>query len=265
MSADRRRQRGRGPGPARARSRSGARTAFVVGRRPALEAVRSGRALEVLVAQGARSTPGLREVAEAAGVAAVPVQAVPAERIESLAGETVDQGVAARVSLPSPLSESDLARRSWAEDALVLAVDGVTDPHNLGALARSAEAAGAEAMVVRRHRAAPVSAAAVKASAGALIHLPLAEVANVPRALGRLRDAGFWVVGLDADAPTRVDAASVPPGRLVLVAGSEGGGLSRLVRAACDELVSIPLRGRVASLNVSVAAGVALFTYAATR
>ena len=217
------------------------------------------------MAEGARSTPALREVAEAAGAAAVPVQTVPAERIQSLAGEALDQGVAARVALPPPLSEADLERRDWGGSAMVLVVDGVTDPHNLGALARSAEAAGAEAMVMRRHRAAPVSPAAVKASAGALLHLPLAEVANLSRALTRLRDAGFWVVGLDADAAQHLDAADPPPGRLALVAGSEAAGLSRLVREACDELVSIPLRGRVASLNVSVAAGIALFRYAAAR
>ena len=195
----------------------------------------------------------------------MPVQTVPLERIQSLAGEALDQGVAARVALPPPLSEADLERRDWSGSAMVLVVDGVMDPHNLGALARSAEAAGAEAMVIRRHRAAPVSPAAVKASAGALLHLPLAEVANLTRALARLRDAGFWVVGLDADAAHPLDAADPPPGRLALVAGSEGTGLSRLVREACDDLVSIPLRGRVASLNVSVAAGIALFRYAAAR
>jgi 23S rRNA (guanosine2251-2'-O)-methyltransferase len=102
---------------------------------------------------------------------------------------------------------------------------------------------------------------ALKASAGALLHIPAAEVANIPRALGLLKEAGFWVVGLDGSAGKTV-FEEAPPGRIALVLGAEGAGLSRLVRETCDELLAIPLRGKVASLNVSVAAGVALFSYA---
>jgi 23S rRNA (guanosine2251-2'-O)-methyltransferase len=233
----------------------------VVGRRPALEAVRSGRAVELMVAQGARSTPALREVVEAAGASDVPVLTVPGERIESLADGALHQGVAARVRPAPRLSEADLSSRGWGPEAIVLVIDGVTDPQNLGALARTAEAAGAEAMLLRRRRAAHVDKVALKASAGALIHLPVAEVANLPRALGLLKEAGFWVVGLDESAEKTVLTAS-PEGRLCLVVGAEGAGISRLVKETCDEVLSIPLRGKVASLNVSVAAGVALFSYA---
>jgi 23S rRNA (guanosine2251-2'-O)-methyltransferase len=233
----------------------------VVGRRPALEAVRSGRAIEVMVAEGARSTPALREVVEAAGVSSVAVTTVPAERIEALADGALHQGVAARVRPAPHLSEADLAARDWAPDAVVVVIDGVTDPQNLGALARTAEAAGVQALVTRRHRGAPIGKVAVKASAGALIHLPVAEVANLPRAIGLLKDAGFWVVGLDAAGTTSV-FDDPPEGRLALVLGAEGEGLSRLVRVSCDDLLAIPLFGRVESLNVSVAAGVALFSYA---
>jgi len=233
----------------------------VVGRRPALEAVRSGRATEVLVSGTARSTTGLREVVEAAGSAGVPVRTVTDDQVESLAHGERHQGVAARVSLPPPLDEAALGSRPWSDDALVVVLDGVTDPHNLGAVARTAEAAGAEALVIRRRRGASVGPAAVRASAGALAHLPVAEVANLPRALGRLRDARFWVVGLDAGGEGTIDAER-PPGRLAMVLGSEGEGLSRLVARSCDEVLSIPLRGMVGSLNVSVAAGVGLFAYA---
>ena len=233
----------------------------MVGRRPALEAVRSGRAIEVLVAQGARSTPALREVVEAAGASDVPVLTVSGERIESLADGALHQGVAARVNPPPRLSEADLSARDWAADSVVMVIDGVTDPHNLGALARTAEAAGAEALVTRRRRSAHMEKVALKASAGALLHIPAAEVANIPRALGLLKEAGFWVVGLDGAAGKTV-FEEAPPGRIALVLGAEGPGLSRLVRETCDELLSIPLRGKVASLNVSVAAGVALFSYA---
>lgn len=234
----------------------------VVGRRPALEAVRSGAALEVLVAKGARRTAGLRELLEAAKAAGVTVRWTSAEEVAALAGGARDQGVAARILAPRPLTEADLARRAWSEDAVVVALDGVTDPRNVGAIARTAEAAGAEALVLRRHRGATITRAAARASAGALLLLPVAEVANVARALGRLKSAGFWVVGLDQEAASPVDEARRPPGPLVLVLGAEGEGLSRLVREACDELLSIPMAGSVGSLNVAVAAGVALFGFA---
>lgn len=248
-------------GKARGRRTGSSSPVTVVGRRPALEAVRSGRAVEVLVAQESRSTPALREVVEAAGAASVPVNTVPQERIESLADGTLHQGVAARVRPPPRLSEADLSGTEWRADALVVVLDGVTDPQNLGAVARTAESAGADALVIRRRRAAHLEKTALKASAGALLHLQVAEVANVPRALELLGKAGFWVVGLDESAERSV-FEDPPPGRLALVLGAEGSGLSRLVRESCDELLSIPLRGQVASLNVSVAAGVALFSYA---
>lgn len=255
-----RERRGHGGPPRRGSRRAGGAIA-VVGRRPALEAVRSGRAIEVLVAEGSRSTAALREVVEAAGVAGVRVETVPSERIEDLAADTVHQGVAVRVRPPAELGEADLSSRSWGANAVVVALDGITDPHNVGAIARTAEAAGVETLVTTRRGAAPIGTTSVKASAGALLHLPIAVVPNLPRALGRLKDAGFWVVGLDARAQRTIDD-DPPPGRLALVLGAEGEGLSRLVRATCDDLVAIPLRGRVGSLNVSVSAGVALFSFA---
>jgi 23S rRNA (guanosine2251-2'-O)-methyltransferase len=235
----------------------------IAGRRPSLEAVRAGTALEVLVAEEARSTPALRELVEAAGVAGVPVRRVATDALESLAPDMVHQGALARVRMPPELSEGDLVSRRWAEDALVVILDGVTDPQNVGAVARTAEAAGGAALVVRRHRGGGKTISALKASAGALLHLPVASVPNITRAVDRLKEAGFWVVGLDAAATRTVDEASAPEGRVALVLGSEGEGLSRLVRESCDELLRIPMRGRVGSLNVSVAAGIALFAYAA--
>jgi 23S rRNA (guanosine2251-2'-O)-methyltransferase len=234
----------------------------VVGRRPALEAVRSGAAVEVLVASGARRTAGLRELLDAARSGGVAVRWTSADEVAGLAGGARDQGVAALIRGPQPLTEGDLARRAWGQDAVVVALDGVTDPRNVGGIARTAEAAGAEALILRRRRGAKSTPAAVRASAGALLHLPVAEVANVSRALGRLKDGGFWVVGLHQEAGTMIGEARRPAGRLVVVLGSEGEGLSRLVREACDELLSIPMVGSVASLNVAVAAGVALYGYA---
>lgn len=244
-------------------SGSDAGGSWVVGKRPVLEAILSGAAGEVLVARESRSTPGLRDLLRAARAAGVPVEMVPREHVERLAGRSGHQGVAARVRRgQAELGEADLRGREWPDDAVVLVLDGVTDPHNLGACARTAEAAGASALVMRRRRGAPVSPAALAASAGALAHLPLARVANLARALELLKEGGFWVVGLDGRAERTILDSPRPPGRLALVLGSEGSGLSRLVAERCDELLAIPMRGRVGSLNVSVAAGVVLFAYA---
>jgi 23S rRNA (guanosine2251-2'-O)-methyltransferase len=214
------------------------------------------------VAEVARTTPGLREVTAAARGAGVAIRRVPLDRIEDLAGGVVHQGVAVRVEPPRKLGEADLDAEFWPDDALVLVLDGVTDPQNLGAVARTAEAGGAAALVVRARRGAGTTTAAIRASAGALLHVPVAEVPNIPRAIRRLQEAAFWAVGLQAGSGPSILDAERPPGRLALVLGSEGEGLSRLVRERCDELVEIPMRGRVGSLNVSVAAGVAVFAFA---
>jgi len=236
--------------------------AQVVGRRPAMEAIRSGSAKELLVSVSARDTADLRELMDSAARLHVPVTRVTDEVIDRIASGARHQRVAVRVTKPQSLDERALDKMTWAADAVVLVLDGVTDPQNVGAAARTAEGAGAAALIVRRHRGAPNSSAAFKSSAGALFHLPVARVTNITRALKMLKDAGFWVAGLDAAASRTIHEADRPPGRLALVVGSEGSGLSRLVRESCDELVAIPLTGKAGSLNVAVAAGVGLFTYA---
>lgn len=231
----------------------------VVGRRAALEAVRSGSASEVLVAAGSRDTSGLRELREAARDAGVPLRTAARDELDRLAPD--HHGVVARAARPRELSERDLSTWPFEEDALVVVLDGVMDPQNLGAAARSAEAAGAAMLVTRVRRSAPVSAAAVRASAGALLHLQHARVANVTKALGRLQDAGFTVVGLDGGARASVYDEPCPSGRVALVVGGEGRGLSRLVRERCDSLVALPMAGRVSSLNASAALAAVLYAY----
>ena len=175
--------------------------------------------------------------------------------LERLCGSSQHQGVVAEVD---PYPYADPGRLLEADDALVVALDQIQDPHNLGAVCRAAEVAGASGVVIPERRAAAVTPAAVKASAGAVEHLPVARVRNLADWLGEARRSGAWVYGAAGDAPvayTDVDWA----GRAVLVLGSEGKGLRPRVAAACDELVSIPQRGRVGSLNASVAAAVILF------
>ena len=168
----------------------------------------------------------------------------------------------ARLSQPvAVLSERDIDRFPFDEDAFVVVLDGITDPQNLGAAARAAEVAGGAMLVTRIRRGAGVTAAAVHASAGALSHLPHARVANIARALERLQGNGFSIVGLDGHADDSINDVPCPSGRVALVIGSEGQGISRLVRERCDVLVSLPMRGRVGSLNVSSALAAALWAY----
>lgn len=238
---------------------SGVREQVVVGRRASLEAVRAGRALEVLVAQGARATAPLRELLEACRRAGVGVREADRRELDALG--TDHHGVVARVRLGDELGERDLASWPFGEEDVVVVLDGITDPQNLGAAARSAEAAGAAMLVTRLRRAAGVTPAAVRASAGALLHLPHARVANIARAIDRLKHAGFFVVGLDGKADGTVYDDPCPAGRVAVVLGSEGEGLSRLVREACDALVRLPMRGELSSLNASASLAAALYAY----
>jgi 23S rRNA (guanosine2251-2'-O)-methyltransferase len=215
----------------------------------------------VLVARQAQGTEGLHDVLDAVRGAGVQVERVDRAALDGL-GVVNHQGVVAFVEPPAELSERDLDLAEWGPDALVVVLDGITDPQNLGACARAAEAAGAQMLVARHRRAAPLTSAAIRASAGALLHLPLARVTNIARALDRLRDRGFTAVGLEHRAATAIHEGPPPARPLAMVVGDEGAGLSRLVRERCDLLVSIPMPGRTGSLNASSALAVALFGYA---
>lgn len=233
--------------------------AVVAGRRAVLEAIRSRVAVEVILARGARATPGLRDLLEAAEPEGVVVREVDRSELDGLAPD--HHGVVARVRLPGALGERELAEWAFADDALVVVLDGIEDPQNLGAAARSAEAAGATMLVTRTRRAADVTPAAIRASAGALLHLSHARVANIARALDRLKDTGFTIVGLAEGAPTTVYDVPPPQGRIAIVLGAEGQGMARLTREACDLLVSLPMRGRVASLNASASLAAVLYAF----
>lgn len=225
------------------------------------EAIRAGRAREVLVARQSRASQGLDEVLREAEGAGVPVRRVDRAALEPLeTGE--DQGVVALIAPPRELDERALASIELASDAVVVILDGITDPQNLGACARSAEAAGAVALVARRRRAAPVSSAAIRASAGSLFHIPLARVPNLSRAMKALKERGVFVVGLDHRAERSLLGEPAPDGPVAIVVGAEGAGISRLVREECDLLLAIPVRGRTSSLNAAAALAVGLFAYA---
>jgi 23S rRNA (guanosine2251-2'-O)-methyltransferase len=186
---------------------------------------------------------------------------LPASELTRLAGSPDHQGVVAEVD---PYPYADPRALLEVPDGLLLALDQVQDPRNLGAVCRSAEAAGAAGVVIPTRRAAAVTAATCKASAGAVEHLPVARVPNLADWLGVAKDAGAWVYGAEAGAPTPYGSADLT-GKVVLVLGSEGGGLRRRVAQSCDLLVSIPIHGRVDSLNVSAAAAVLAYEVARQR
>jgi len=194
----------------------------------------------------------------------VPIAWVARKKLEAAARSEAPQGV---LALAAPIPEADLGRylkRRGDRQPFLVAVDGVTDPGNLGAIVRSCDGAGVDVVVVPRHRAVHVTPTVAKAAAGAVEHLPIALVGGLPSALQRMRDAGIWVVGLD-DAADRslFDIDELAVEGICMVLGAEGAGLSRLVRERCDMIVSIPMRGRLSSLNVSAAA--ALATYEISR
>lgn len=245
------------------RAGGGAGRPVVAGRRAVAEAIRTGRVREVLVAHGARQTQGLRAVLSAAEGDAVPIREVARTELDSIAVD--HQGVVARLrrdrGASVELGERDLATWPFEDDAVVVILDGVTDPQNLGAAARSAEAAGVAMLVTRVRRAAGATPAAVRASAGSLLHIPHARVANIARAVDRLKEAGFFVVGLDGSSRKSIYEEACRQGRVAVVVGSEGEGMSRLVRERCDDLIALPMRGRVASLNASAALAAVLYAY----
>jgi len=211
------------------------RREFIYGRRPVAEAKR-----------GRRRVHKVWQAPE-----------TPAEELERLCGSPEHQGVVAEVD---PYPYADPASLFEADDGqgLVVALDQIQDPHNLGAVCRAAEVAGASGVVIPERRAASVTPAACKASAGAVEHLPVARVRNLADWLAEAKESGAWIYGAAADAPKRYSDLDWV-GRAVLVLGSEGKGIRPRVASRCDELVSIPTKGRVGSLNVSVAAAVVLF------
>lgn len=223
------------------------------------------RVKEVLLAGDLEPAPILDDIRELAEARRVPLREIGRGKLESLAATSASQGVLARAQ---PLPEHDLdelARRRRPTPAFLLALDGVTDPGNLGAVLRSAEGAGVTGVVLPRHRAAHVTPSVAKAAAGAIEYVPMALVGGLPAALQRLDALGVWVVGLDGDADQPFHGLALAEGPVCLVLGAEGAGLSRLVRQRCQALGSIPLHGQLNSLNVAAAGAVACFTVARAR
>lgn len=234
---------------------------YIWGRHPVIEALRAGRSVDrIYLAEGTRPGGALGELTRLARASGVPIATVDRRALDRLSETAAHQGVVAEVAEYRYRTLDQLLEHGHTGpgDPLILVLDSLEDPQNFGTLIRTADAVGATGIVIPLHRAAGVTAAVEKASAGAVEHQPIARVTNLPRALEELKGHGFWVVGLDSGGS--VEYGSLPvDSPLAVVVGAEGKGLGRLVRETCDLLVRLPTLGKVESLNAAVAGSIVLY------
>jgi 23S rRNA (guanosine2251-2'-O)-methyltransferase len=253
-------QRGRAP-------RKTDETEIVLGRNPVVECLRAGvPATALYVALGAETDERMTEAVTRAADSGIAILEVPRTDLDRMSTNGLHQGIALQVPPYDYAHPDDMLRaaKSEASPALLVALDNISDPRNLGAIVRSVAAFGGHGVVIPQRRSASVTAVAWRTSAGAAARLRVARATNLTRTLKSWADGGLQVVGLDADGDTPLDEID-GTGPMVVVVGSEGKGLSRLVRENCDAIVSIPMAGRTESLNASVAAGVVLAEIARQR
>jgi len=233
---------------------------LTLGIHPVREALRAHRALDKIVIAKGAAGPRIQEIVDLCRTQSVPVRFEPREALDRASKGVSHQGVIAFGAVHDYVELDSVIEKA----KLLVVLDGVEDPHNFGAIVRTAHAAGADAVVIPERRAAPLTETVARAAAGALEYLPVARVTNVSQTLERLKQAGFWIYGLDERGAEVYDkvAFTAPT---VIVLGGEGKGLHQGVQKHCDDLVRIPIAGAVSSLNVSVAAGVVLFEWRRRR
>lgn len=251
------------PGPTRKKSGS---TEVVAGRNSVLEALRTDVPVSTMyVASRIDSDDRVKEALTLAAEAGIPIMETPRTELDRITDGAVHQGMALQVPPYDYAHPKDLVDSQIPGTPLIVALDGITDPRNLGAIVRSTAAFGGHGVVVPSRRSAGMTSSAWKTSAGAAARVPVAQAANLVRALEDYRKAGFFVVGLDMDGDVELPGLELATSPLVVVVGSEGKGLSRLVRETCDQIVSIPMSSSVESLNAGLAAGVTLYEIARLR
>ncbi|MBV8444430.1 MAG: 23S rRNA (guanosine(2251)-2'-O)-methyltransferase RlmB [Candidatus Dormibacteraeota bacterium] len=231
---------------------------ILYGRNAVLEALRAGRpARKLVIASGTRDEARMREILATAQARGITIEESPRHRLDDIAHTEHHQGVTGYFHARESLSLPRLLDAAH-EPALLLVLDGIQDPQNLGAMARTAEACAVDGIVLSRHHATGVTPAAAKSSAGAIEHMSLALVGNLAQALELIRERGLWRVGLDAAAPHRYDSFDYTQ-PVAIVVGAEGRGMRSLTATRCDALVHIPMLGHVASLNAAASAAVLLY------
>lgn len=227
------------------------------GRNSVMEFLRAGKVRQIYLKSG-RHDERLQEILEEAKSRAVPIKEVEEEELDSMSGGVVHQGIAALL-FPYEYQDMNAVIKKWeGKDPIFILLDGVEDVRNLGAIVRTAECAGAACVLLPNHKSSPVTAAAMKTAAGAFAYLPICRIGNIQQTLKYLKEKGFWVVGTDMDGESLYYEANLK-GPLVIVMGAEGKGMSPLTRRMCDFCVRIPMKGKVSSLNVSVAAALLLY------
>lgn len=227
------------------------------GRNSVMEFLRAGKVRQIYLKSG-RHDERLQEILEEAKSRAVPIKEVEEEELDSMSGGVVHQGIAALL-FPYEYQDMNAVIKKWeGKDPIFILLDGVEDVRNLGAIVRTAECAGVACVLLPNHKSSPVTAAAMKTAAGAFAYLPVCRIGNIQQTLKYLKEKGFWVVGTDMDGESLYYEANLK-GPLVIVMGAEGKGMSPLTRRMCDLCVRIPMKGKVSSLNVSVAAALLLY------
>lgn len=241
-------------------------TTTLKGRQPVLEALKSGSPIEKIFVLFGTHGSGIDQIRRLARQHGIPLSEVDKQRFREIAGDEGAQGVVALAGLKEYSGLEDLleAAHRAGEPPFLLVLDEIEDPHNLGALIRTAECAGVHGVVIPKHHAASVNSTVMKTSAGAALHLPIARVTNIVQSLESLKKAGCWIVGTDMEGDRPYDSMDFE-GPIVIVVGSEGKGMRRLVRERCDFLVTIPMYGKIGSLNASVAGALVLYEAARKR
>ncbi|MBW4564392.1 MAG: 23S rRNA (guanosine(2251)-2'-O)-methyltransferase RlmB [Mojavia pulchra JT2-VF2] len=233
---------------------------LIYGRHPVLSALENRRGLNrIWITARLRYDPRFHHLILQAKENGTVIDEVEPKRLDQITDQANHQGIAAQIAPYAYIELPDLiAQAKSVTDPVIVVADGITDPHNLGAIIRTAEAIGAQGLVIPQRRASGITSTVVKVAAGALENFPVARVVNLSRSLEELKEAGFWIYGTAATGSEPLHTVSFS-GPIVLVIGSEGEGLSMLTQRSCDVLVSIPLQGKTPSLNASVAAGMALY------
>ena len=245
--------------------KSGKKEDVIVGRNPVSEALRSFRAIDRILISKGNKTGAVVGIIAKAKEKQIPVKEVDSRKLDFLAGGENHQGIIACAAVREYSSVEDIfsLAEERGEKPFIIVLDEVEDPHNLGAIIRTAECTGAHGVIIPKRRSATLSYAVGKASAGAVEYVPVARVTNIPNTIDMLKEKGLWVFGADMNGTEYTQCNF--DGAVALVIGNEGKGIGRLVREKCDQIVSLPMKGKINSLNASVAAGVLMYAVSSKR
>ena len=237
----------------------------VAGRNAVMELLRSGRPIDRILIEKGKREGSLSVIVAKAAEKGIPVKDAAREKLDAMCPATNHQGVVAVAAMTEYCSVTDLLNvaEKKGEKPFIIICDGIEDPHNLGAIIRTAECCGAHGVVISKNRCCGVNFAVSKAACGAIEYMPIARVSNIASAIDQLKEAGVWVYAADMDGTDYLKQDF--SGAAALVIGSEGNGVSRLVKDKCDVIVSLPMKGHITSLNASVAAGILMYAIAADR